>query len=92
MYRANGQNANNILSHQQRQTKKPLVTIIYQIMNLKKKVIMNLIDKWNEMKKEKPFFKMKDENKMMEKKIRRKKYEKARKQGQTSYILYIFLQ
>jgi len=32
MYRANGQSANNIPSHQQKRTKKPLVTVIYQIM------------------------------------------------------------
>jgi len=35
-------------------------------MKWKKKIIMNLIDKWNEIRKF--FFKMKNENKMMEEK------------------------
>jgi len=68
MYNANGQNANNIPSHQKRRTKKPLVIVIYQIMDRKKKIIMSLIDKWNEIRK--VFFKMKKVNNMMEKNIR----------------------
>jgi len=49
---------------------------------------MNLIDKWNEIRK--VFLKMKNENKMMEKKLRRKNCVKVKKQSRQA-IYCIFL-